>query len=519
METQSPASNSSSESSDADDPTGTSELIRRLGRFAGPLVGLLVFVLLGDWTTGLAYEGQATAAIGAWMAVWWMTEAVPLAVTSLLPLILFPLTGVLKLDAAAAPYADKNVFLFLGGFMVALAVERWNLHRRIALLTVLAVGTRPDRLVGGVMLATSALSMWISNTATASMMLPIGLSLATLLSDQLSRQVAASSPEHADEVVEEARRRSRAFATCLMLGIAYSASIGGLGTLIGTPTNVALAGFAAKNGLSIGFGEWMLRAAPLVLVFEFIAWVLLTKWLFPISATDLPGGRQLIQDELRQLGPLSRGEKIVLAVFASTALAWVFREPITKWSWLTDRIPVFARLDDPIIALLGATALFLIPIDRRKGVYALDWNTASKAPLGILLLFGGGFALTAAMTSSGLTEWLGQRVAELNSLPTPFITLAVIALVIFTTELTSNTPTLLAFLPILHSVAKGLDIPPLTLLIPATMAASCAFMLPVGTPPNAIVFASGRVTIGQMVRAGWYLNLIGIALIYALTWF
>ncbi|RPH77127.1 MAG: anion transporter, partial [Planctomycetaceae bacterium] len=311
---------------------------------------------------------------------------------------------------------------------------------------------------------------------------------------------------------------TKAFATCLMLGIAYSANIGGLGTLIGTPTNVALVGFAAKNGLSIGFGSWMAMAVPLVIVFELLAWLLLTKWLFPIAVTDLPGGHQLIQEELRRLGPLSRGEAIVLMVFSATAAAWVFREPLVHWEALTTLVPMVGRIDDPIIAMLGATVLFLIPVDGPRGVYALDWETAAKVPWGIILLFGGGFALTAAMTGSGLTTWLGQRIAELGGLPAPLVVLATITIVIFTTELTSNTPTILAFLPILYSVAEGLNIPPLRLMVPATLAASCAFMLPVGTPPNAIVFASGRVSIGQMVRAGWYLNLIGIGLIYVATW-
>lgn len=487
--------------------------IQQIGRMAGPLAALLVYLTLSGLATDLPYEARVTASVGALMACWWMTEALPLAVTALLPLSLFPLTGVLKLDAVAAPYADKNVFLFLGGFLIALAVERWNLHRRIALLTVLAVGTRPDRLVGGVMLATAGLSMWISNTATTAMMLPIGISLAALLRDHLSSQVARSTGSG-----EDSTRVTQAFATCLMLGIAYSASIGGLGTLIGTPTNVALVGFAAKKGLPIGFGSWMAMAIPLVIVFEFLAWLLLTKWLFPIANTDLPGGRKLIQEELRQLGPLSRGEAIVLLVFSATAAAWVFREPLVHWEALTTRVPLVGRLDDPIIAMLGATALFLIPVDGPRGVYALDWNTASKVPWGVLLLFGGGFALTAAMTDSGLTNWLGQRIAELGGLPTPLVVLATITIVIFTTELTSNTPTILAFLPILYSVAEGLNVPPLRLMVPATLAASCAFMLPVGTPPNAIVFASGKVTIGQMVRAGWYLNLIGILLIYVVTW-
>ncbi|MFO0906330.1 MAG: DASS family sodium-coupled anion symporter [Pirellulales bacterium] len=488
----------------------TSLQIQQLGRIGGPVAALGVYLLLVALAKDLPHPARVTATVGTLMAVWWVTEALPLAVTSLLPLSLFPLAGVLKLDEIAAPYADKNIFLFLGGFLIALAVERWNLHRRIALLTILAVGTRPDRLVGGVMLATAGLSMWISNTATAAMMLPIGISLATLLGEQLGRVVAAESGGRTN-----AEQATKSFATCLMLGIAYSASIGGLGTLIGTPTNVALAGFASKNGLTIGFGTWMIAMVPLVLVFEWIVWLVLTKWLFRIQVADLPGGRELIRSELRVLGPISRGEWVVMCVFALTALAWVVRDPLVHWAWLTTRIPMVGRLDDPIIAMLGATLLFILPVDAPRGIYAMDWETASKIPWGVLLLFGGGFAFSTAMMKSGLTEWLGRQIALLGDLPAPLIILATITIVIFTTEITSNTPTILAFLPILFSVAKGLNIPPLELMAPATIAASCAFMLPVGTPPNAIVFATGKVTIAQMVRAGWVVNLIGIGLIFA----
>ena len=497
--------------------------VRQIGRLAGPVAALAIYLALGAWATELSREARVAASIGALMACWWMTEAVPLAVTALLPLVLFPLGNVLKLQDTATQYAEKNIFLFLGGFLIALAVERWNLHRRISLLTVLAVGTRPDRLVGGVMLATAATSMWISNTATAAMMLPIGLSLTTLLGDRLKQLAASTADSDRENGVSgkaqaELARAPQAFATCLMLGIAYSASIGGLGTLIGTPTNVALAGFIEKQGLSIGFGEWMKMAIPLVIVFEFLTWLLLTKWLFPIRVAELPGGRELIAAELRKLGPLSRGEAIVLFVFVSTALAWICRDPLSNWEPLVARVPWIARLEDPVIAMAGAIALFLIPVDSARRIHALDSSVFAKVPWSIILLFGGGFAFNAGMMNSGLTNWLGGHLSALQSLPPALVVLASVTLVIYTTELTSNTPTLLAFLPILQSVAKAFDIPPLALMVPATLAASCAFMLPVGTPPNAIAFASGRLTIGQMIRAGWYLNLIGIALIFGVYW-
>jgi sodium-dependent dicarboxylate transporter 2/3/5 len=495
--------------------------VQQIGRVAGPLAALAIYLALGHWATDLAREARVAASIGALMSVWWMTEAVPLAVTALLPLVLFPLGDVLKLSDTAAQYADKNIFLFLGGFLIALAVERWNLHRRISLLTVLAVGTRPDRLVGGVMLATAVTSMWISNTATAAMMLPIGLSLTTLLGDRL-KQLAASTAEanHSGKAASggtaDLAKAPQAFATCMMLGIAYSASIGGLGTLIGTPTNVALVGFVEKQNITLGFGEWMRMAIPLVIVFEFLTWLLLTKWLFPIRVAELPGGRELIAAELRKLGPLSRGELSVLMIFVATALAWIVREPLSNWDPLVSRVPWLKRLDDPVIAMAGAIALFLIPVNPARRIHALDAGVFAKVPWSIILLFGGGFAFNAGMMNSGLTKWLGSHLVALQSLPPELVVLASITLVIYVTELTSNTPTLLAFLPILLSVSEAFKIPPLALMIPTTLAASCAFMLPVGTPPNAIAFASGRLTIGQMIRAGWYLNVIAIALIFGL---
>ncbi|MEX0819527.1 MAG: DASS family sodium-coupled anion symporter, partial [Pirellulaceae bacterium] len=389
----------------------------------------------------LAPEAAKTGAIATLMAVWWMTEAIPLPVTSLLPLILFPLCGILELDEAAPSYANKFIFLFMGGFMIARAVEKWNLHRRIALMTVYVVGTQPVRLVAGFMLATAGLSMWISNTAATVMMLPIGLSLVTLLSDQL-RQADPS-----DE------RTGKNFATCMMLGIAYAASIGGLATLVGTPTNLFLAGFASDHHITIGFGRWMLFAAPLAVVLLATTWLLLTRAVFPIRVKQLAGSHALIGSELAKLGSMSRGEWTVLCVFASTALAWVLREPLTSSGWLVEAVPLIAKLDDTIIALIGLMALFLIPVNVRQGEAALDWKTAVNIPWGVLLLFGGGFCLAEAVTESGLAEWIGTRVEVLN-LSAFALMIAIVAMVILLTELTSNTPTAATFLPILYGVAQ-----------------------------------------------------------------
>lgn len=485
-------------------------LIPTLGRLGGPLVAIVAWYGLSTWANSLGPRGATAAAIGLLMAVWWMTEAIPLAVTSLVPLVLFPACGVLTMDQTAAPYADKNVFLFLGGFLIALAIERWNLHRRIALLTVLAVGTRPDRMVGGIMLATGLCSMWISNTATAAMMLPIGLSLVMLLEEHQRRNGTAE----ARGVNEPASSSgSQSFAVCTMLGIAYSASIGGIGTLVGTPTNVALVGFAKNNDMQVTFAGWMMMGVPLVLVYLSIAWFGMTKVVFRIPSTPLVGGRELILSELRALGPLSRGELVCIVVFGLTATCWATRDVVVKWKTLTDLIPAVARLDDTLIAMTGAIVLFLIPIDGRRGVFALDWKTAGRIPWGVLLLFGGGFSLTVAVTDSGLATWIGEQVKYLADWPAPALVVIGVVLVIYTTELTSNTPTVLAFLPILHGVALGVGIDPLLMLAPAAMAGSCAFMLPVGTPPNAIAFSSGFITIRQMAWAGWWLNLVGVMLI------
>jgi len=488
-----------------------------VGRISGPLLALAVYWVLPAGETGLSDAGRATAAVGCLMAVLWLTEAMPLAATALLPVVLFPLTGVLSIRDAAAPYAREYLFLFMGGFMLALAMERWGLHRRIALVTVLAVGTSPGRLVGGFMLASAGLSMWISNTATTIMMLPIGMSVITLLSDRIGstqpgRDLDSPSPPRPPEGSETN------LATCLMLGIAYAASIGGMGTLVGTPPNLILAAFMRQTfSVEIGFARWMAMALPLVAVFLVIAWGVLTKLVFPLRSVSIPGSRGLIHDELGKLGRMTRGERTVLAVFLLTATAWIAREPLTQWDWLARQAPAITRLHDAGIALAAALALFAIPVDARRGVFALDWQTAKKLPWDILLLFGGGLSLAAAVQSSGLTEWIGGQVAAFGGLP-PLLLIAIVTLTVtLLTEMTSNVATTSAFLPVLGGVAVGMGVEPLRLLIPAGLAASCAFMMPVATPPNALVFGSGHVTIRQMVRAGLWLNFIGVILITLLA--
>lgn len=391
-----------------------------------------------------------------------MTEALPLPATALVPIVAFPLLGVLDVEAATAPYANPNIFLFMGGFMIALAMQKWNLHRRIALLVVRAVGTKPNRLVAGFMLSTAFLSMWVSNTATTVLMLPIGLSVLMLILDRAAAHggdpaAAAAVADAADsgpggpalsDVIGDDDTRN--FATALMLGIAYAASIGSLATLIGTPPNLILAAFVEQNyGIELGFGKWMAMGLPLAAVFLVLAWLVLTRLVFRSGLQEIPGGRRVIQDEIDKLGSMSRGEWTVLAVFVTTALLWVFRQPLAGWEALTSVLPFVANLDDATIAIAAAVALFLIPVSGRRGISALDWQTARQLPWGVLLLFGGGLSLAAAVQESGLDEYIGNQVGQLGALPIVLLVFATALVVILLTEVTSNTATSAAFLPVL----------------------------------------------------------------------
>lgn len=477
--------------SNTEPETGTIGSRQRIGLFAGPII--LAVLLLLDAPAGMSTAAWRTAAVGAFMAWWWITEAVPIPATALTPLLLFPLLGIAPIGEAAAAFANPVIFLFLGGFVLALAMEKHELHRRIALGVVRAMGVRPPMLVLGFMAATAFLSMWVSNTATAVMMLPIGLSVV-----QLVRPDAGAAPMDAN------------FAINLMLGIAYAASIGGLGTLIGTPPNALLAAFMLESyGVQVGFGQWMLVGVPLVLVSLPLTWLVLTRLVFPIRIREIPGGVDAIRAEYRKLGSVSRGERIVAVIFITTALLWIFR-PL-----LETHVP---GMSDTTIAIAAALATFAIPLNLRDGEFLMDWTTAERLPWGVLLLFGGGLALAGAVTSSGLAEWIGAALSGLQSWPLLLVIVLVTTIVIFLTELTSNTATAAAFLPLAGAMAIGLGQNPLLLLVPAAIAASCAFMLPVATPPNAIVYGGGYVTVPQMARAGIWLNVVFIALITILTY-
>lgn len=471
-----------------DAPPPSAPLRARLGLPLGPL--LAAALLLAPPPAGLEPAGWRAAAVGLWMAAWWVTEAIPVPATALLPLALFPLLGVAPVGDAAAPYANPLIFLFMGGFLLALAMQRWELHRRIALTVVSVTGTRPRGLVWGFMLATAVLSMWVSNTATAVMMLPIGLSVVELV--------------RGGEVEGPVRSN---FGVALMLGIAYAASVGGFATLIGTPPNALLAGFLRESyGVELGFAEWMRLGLPVTALLLPVTWLLLTRLVFPVGDAEVPGGRALIRRQLRELGPVKMPEWATMGAFSLAVLLWVFRPALEA------RVPGLA-LSDAGVAVGAALLLFAFPVDLRRGIFVLDWEWARRLPWEVLVLFGGGLSLADALQETGLAAWIGERMAGLGALPTPVVLLLVLLVVVTLSELASNTATAAAFLPVVASLAVGIGEDPRLLAVPTALAASCAFMMPVATPPNAIVYGSGHVTVPQMARAGIWLNLICTAVL------
>jgi solute carrier family 13 (sodium-dependent dicarboxylate transporter), member 2/3/5 len=467
---------------------------QRIGLVVGAALALLMLLLPAP--EGLSLAGWRTAAVGALMAVWWITEAIPIPATSLLPLLLFPLLGVADGTAAAAPYANPLIFLYMGGFMIALAMQKWGLHRRIALNIIRVVGTGPRALIGGFMLAAGFLSMWVSNTATAMMMLPIGLSVV-----EIAR--SARTPE------ENAAGYSN-FSVCLMLGLAYACSIGGITTKIGTPTNVFLFGFLEETyGYEVSFVRWLALGLPMFVLGIPITHVVLTRLVFPVRMRQLAGGKEFILSELRALGSASSAERRVAIVFVLAAVLWISQQALVR---------VVPGISDTTIAVAGALALFLIPAGVGRGAFLIDWRTAEKLPWGVLILFGGGLSLAAAVARTGLAEWISGFFVGIADWPTILVILAVTGVVILLTELTSNTATAAAFLPVMAALALGIGENPLLFAIPTVIAASCAFMLPVATPPNAIVFGSSFVTIRQMARAGLVLNGVFLILVTALVY-
>ena len=461
-----------------------------IGLLLGPIVAILM--LLGDAPEGLSKIGWITAACGVLMAIWWATEAVPIAVTALLPIVLFPMLGIATIEDTVTPYSNKVIYLFLGGFVVAFAMQRWNLHRRIALNILQVAGGNGRTLVGGFMLASALLSMWVMNTSTTMMLLPIAVSIITVIHNSVT------------EMDEKARTD---FQYALLLGVAYGATIGGMATLVGTAPNAMLVAFMdTYHGTEIDFASWMLVGLPLAAVMLPLAWLVLTRLVFSVDFHTSTEGRNKLRQMRDELGPMKTPEKRVAIVFVCMALAWVTRPLLTQINGLEP-------LEDSMIAIAGAIALFLIASGDKSDPILIRWKYAEQLPLGVLILFGGGLSLAAAVRSSGLSAWLGGNLQLVGDWPVFAIVILAAALIIFLTELTSNIATTATFLPIVAAVAVESGIDPIVLTVPITFAASCAFMLPVATPPNAIVFGSGLLTVPKMARAGLALNLVGIVVV------
>ena len=456
------------------------------GLFLGPL--WLISVLIFPPPDGLELSAWYTMGVALLMATWWIAESLPIPATSLLPLVLFPVLNIGTMQETAAPYAHPIIFLFMGGFMIALGMMRWELHRRIAIWIIARAGTGPRALIAGFMAATAGLSMWVSNTATTLMMLPVALSVIAL----------ADTKQGEDQFKHH-------FSVALLLGIAYAANIGGMGTLIGTIPNAFISAFfESEYGYAITFTKWLSVGVPVVLVGVPLVFLMITRVIYSFGRHDLVGSFALIKKERAKLGPMNRGEKIVAVVFLATAMLWITRPLLTS---------VVPGLTDAGIAMIGGLSLFMLPVDFKRGIFVQNWNTAKKLPWGALILIGGGLSLAGAVSESGLAVWLGDSLEPLQQFPTILIILLTTGIIVFLTEITSNTATTATFLPVLAALSLAVGESPLLMAIPAALGASCAFMLPVATPPNAIVYGSGRVTVFEMARAGMALNIAFLILI------
>lgn len=455
----------------------------------------LIFLLLGT-PEGIPEPAYLVLISTIWIAIWWVTEAVPIPMASLLPMILYPLLGIMPMNEVVAPFAKPIIFLFIGGFILALAMEKWNLHKRIALTIISKVGTNLDQILGGFIIATGFLSMWISNTATTMMMIPIAFSIIQQFDN-----------------LEQAQANSiKKFGKALMLAIAYSASIGGMATLVGTPTNLIFAE-AVKEfyGKDIPFDQWFLFGLPISLFLLVTCWWHISRNKFQLHKVQITGNKSIIKNQLVALGFISKEEKRVLIIFSLVAIAWISRRYLIN--------PFLPALNDTHIALIGALSLFMIPAPNKKGEQLMDWETALKLPWGILLLFGGAFAVAAGFEKSGLTTWLGEQLGLLSFVPYWVILLVIVAGVNFLTEITQNMATCTLMMPVLAGLAVAINVHPYGLMVATCIAASCAFMLPFATAPNAIIFGSGLLEIKDMIRVGFLLNIFSIAIIVILTYF
>jgi sodium-dependent dicarboxylate transporter 2/3/5 len=464
---------------------------KKIGFWSGILLFIAILIFFNP--DDLSQRGQITAAVFILMGIWWATEALPLPATALIPIIAFPLLGVEEIGVLSKEYMNKVQFLFAGGFMIAIAMQKWNLHKRIALIVLSITGFKSERLIAGFMIASFILSMWIMNTSTTIMLLPIGISIIQAINDSIKN-------------LSEDQKLN--FQVCLLLGIAYSSSLGGITTPIGTAPNGVLIQYAFENyNLDIGFIDWFSIAAPFSIISLPIIWLVLTKFLFPINFSDTGSAEKILFEIKEELGVMSREEKIVSLVFLFTALGWVFRKII-------DDLPFLFLLEDAVISMMGGLSLFFLTSNKKR---LLDWeDIQDKFPWGLIFLFGGGMTLAYVVNDSGLAIWLANLVPNEASLI--LVLFIVIAMVIALTELTSNLTTTITFIPIIAGIGINIGVNPMLLIVPLTIAASCAFMLPVATPPNSIVYASGYVPINRMVRAGIFLNIICGLLLLALNY-
>ena len=467
-------------------------MIKKAAFFLGPILCLILFQL--DLFPGNPMAGKVVA-IAAWMVIWWLTEVVSISVTALIPLAMFPFLEIMDMKTVSANYASPIVFLFFGGFVMALALEKVNLHRRIALNIIRMTGTSPDKVVLGFMISTAILSMWISNTASTVVMLPIALSVIRLL---IRDEDGFTS-------------KDRNFALSIMLGIAFSANIGGIATLIGTPPNSVLAGFMSNEyGIEISFLKWMLMGLPFSITMLIICYLVIVKWIYPSRLSHLNEADQLIQNEIRELGPVRKEEKIVIVVFLVAIFLWVAKSFVNQ---TVEQI----NLSDAGISMLAALALFVIPSNTKSMDMILDWKDTVQLPWGILILFGGGLALASGLSGAGLIDMIGESIASGQGRNIMLISALLIFVMLFMTELMSNVALVAIFVPVVAGIAIGLDMEILHICVPVAMASSCAFMLPMATPPNAIVFASGHVKVYQMAKVGLILNLLSVALLLVFT--
>lgn len=471
-------------------PYGSAKLT---GLILGPL--LCCLVLVTSPPEGLSVNGWNIIGCALLMMTWWITGAVPMPVTSLLPLVLFPLFGIFDLKHAAMPYASPSVYLYMGGFLIALTMEKWKLHIRIALGLLRMVGTHIDGMIGGFMIAAGLLSMWMSNTATVVMMLPIAMSVIELF---------------CKDVVQEEGACHRV-STSILLGVAYGASIGGIATIVGTPPNtIAVAYLKETFNLHVSFTEWMMIGVPFMIIMFAATWLVLVKWLFPSKLGQVEGSKDLIETELQALGPMGREEKMVAGVFVVTALLWMSRVSVNALFDLS--------LTDEAIAMIAGITLFLIPVDLNHGKFLLDWKTAEKLPWGILLLFGGGLSLAHGLEHTGLIQWAGHQLYGLEFLSGFAMMLLVTFISIFITQFMGNMALVTIFLPMVSVLTTTFGHSLLMTCIPVTIAASCAFMLPISTPPNAIILAGGYIKIPDMMRAGFVLSLISYVVLMVLMY-